>query len=208
MQPISTLPRPGPMPSMIRHPIRIASTRLIAASLLAITSTLVPTATAQACSCAFTSHVEAIAAADVAFIGTVTAREAQPLFADPFATTEHAFEVTRSKAPMQTPFALEVASGGGASCGLDMSIGEEWVVIASAWEDGLQTSLCSGSMRAADFAPGELARIEDALPHDDPDPAASIEGELFIPTPVIIVAAVAALVASVSLLAFRRDRVS
>jgi hypothetical protein len=195
------------MPQVIRRPIRTASMSLVAAGLLAIASALVPTAIALACSCAFSSHVEAIAAADVALIGTVTAKDDQPLLADPFATTEHAFEVTRSKAPMQTPFVLGVAGGGGASCGLDMSIGEEWVVIATAWQGGLQTNLCSGTMRAADFAPGELARIEDALPHDNPDRAASIEGELFISAPVIVVAGVAALLALVSLIAFRRDRV-
>ena len=193
------------MPMMIRHPVRTASTRLMAAGLLAIGSALVPTATAQACSCAFTSHVEAIAAADVAFIGTVTAKQDQPLFSDPLATTEHAFEVTRSKAPMQTPFALDVAAGSGASCGLEMSIGDEWVMIATVWEGELQTNLCSGSVLADSIDRGELARIEAALPHDNPS-AAPTEDVLVVPTPILVAGVAALVVALVSVHAFRRGR--
>jgi hypothetical protein len=172
---------------------------------VAVLTASVPVQQAAACSCAFSTHVEAIATADAAFIGTVVATGEPPLFSDdPIASAPHAFEVTRSKQRLHTPFELEVAAGPGASCGLDMSVGEEWVVIAHSWEGRLQTNLCSGSVLTNSLAPNELARIEDALPHDDP--AAAFEDESVIPMPMIVAAVAALGIGLVSLVAFRRAR--
>jgi hypothetical protein len=202
MQPIPKIGRPERM-------LRVQGpARAMLALTLAIGAITVPVYRAVACSCGFAGYEEAIAAADVAFIGTVVARDEPPPFGeDIMLTARHAFDVTRSKAPMQSPFSLEVAAGGGASCGLEMSIGEEWVVIASEWDDKLQTNLCSGTVLAESLDQGELGRIEHALPENHRTASAPTEDGIVIPAPIVVAGAAALLVALVSLLAFRRDRI-
>ena len=182
--------------------------RILAAFALAVGTTTFAT-TAFACSCAFSGYEEAIAAADVAFIGTVVAEEGEPpIELEAFPTARTVFEVSHSKEPMASPFELEVAAGGGASCGLDMSVGEEWVVIASEWEGRLVTDLCTGSTLAVDIDAGELARIEGALSPNDPVAVPEEHRSLVdIPTPVIGIVAAAFLIGAAGLVAFRRDRV-
>ena len=203
MQPVSILPRPGGM-RRIRHAVRLA---LAIAFALAVTT--VPISRVAACSCGFPGYQEAIAAADVAFIGTIVAKgEPPPFGGDPMQTAPHALAVKLSKTQMPSPFELEVAAGGGASCGLDMSVGEEWVVIASEWEGRLMTDLCNGSTLAADLDPGELARIEGALSPNEP--IAVIDerwSPVDIPAPVIGIVAAAFLIGAAAFVAFRRDRV-
>jgi hypothetical protein len=173
---------------------------------IALAAASVPASQAAACSCGFPGYEEAIAAADVAFIGTVVAQDAPPLLGGrPFETARHVFEVSRSKAPMQTPFALGVASGSGASCGLEMAVGEEWLVIATAWEGELQTNLCSGSVEANALDRGELASIRAVLPHDDPA-ATPTEDALAIPAPLLVAGAGFLAVAAVMFAAFRQPR--
>ena len=203
MQPVSILSRPGGMPR-IRHAARFAM-----AIALALAVTTVPISQVAACSCGFPGYQEAIAAADVAFIGTVVAKGEPPLFGgDPMQTAPHAFAVTRSKTQMSSPFELEVAAGGGASCGLDMSVGEEWVVIASEWEGRLRTDLCTGSALATDLDPAELARIEDALSLNDPAVDSEEQSSpLDIPAPVIGILAAALLIGAAGFVAFRHGRV-
>jgi hypothetical protein len=196
MQPVTAIQRPAGV-----------LLRVLGAIALAVGLLVAPAATVNACSCVFAGYEEAIAAADVAFIGTVVAKDGLPPFGgDIMPTARHAFDVTRSKAPMHSPFSLEVADGSGSSCGLTMSIGEEWVVIASTWEGKLQTNLCSGTVLAESLDPGELGRIEHALPNNDPTAAAPTEDGMIIPAPFIVAGAAALLVALASLLAFRRDR--
>jgi hypothetical protein len=202
MQPVSTLWRPEHMQGLSGW------ARVALVLTLAVGATLVQARQAAACSCGWPGYEAAIEGAEVAFIGTVVAKEGQPVFADPLDSVLHSFEVTRAKAPMPTPFTLKVAGGGGPSCGLDMSIGEEWVVIATSWDDGLQTNLCSGTVLASSLDPAELARIEGALPHDHPLGGEPIEEGFFVPMPAIAVGAVALIVALVSLVAFRRRRLS
>ncbi len=198
MQPVATLRRPASMRPM---------SRVLAAFALAVGTTALPATTAFACSCAFFGYEEAIAAADVAFIGTVVAEEGEQVIElEQFPTARTAFEVSHSKESMASPFVLDVASGGGASCGLDMSIGEEWLVIASAWEGRLSTDLCTGTTLTNDVDPGELNRIKLALPLNDSIAVADDSGfTLDVPAPVIGVLAAALLIGAVGMLAFRRD---
>jgi hypothetical protein len=184
--------------------------RAILALIFATAAAMVPIGKAAACSCGWSGYEEAIAGADVAFVGTVVAMDAPPLIGGgAFTTVRHSFDVRRSKTPIQSPFVVEVASGSEAGCGLDMAVGEEWVVIASVWDEKLQTNLCSGSALAADLERGELGRIEHALAPNDlasvPEPSGFA---LDVPAPVIGILAVALIILGVGFVAFRRDRLS
>ena len=178
--------------------------RLLGAIVLAVAASAAPTGTAVACSCGFSGYADAIAAADVAFIGTVVAEHEPNGFDELMPEAIYAFEVARAKAPMESPYELSVVFGDGANCGFDMSIGEEYVVIASAWEGHLTTNLCNGTALTEHLDPGELGRIEHALAINDPDDVAVESSRLDVPGPVLAGGGGLVLVGLISLLAFRR----
>ena len=184
--------------------------RLLGALVLALAGGAAPIGSALACSCGFPGYADAIAAADVAFIGTVVAEE-EPAGFDggrPMPQAMYAFDVSRSKGPMESPYELSVAFGNGANCGFDMSVGEEYVVIASEWEGNLATNLCSGTALTQHIDPGELNRIEDALAVREPGEVAPSPAEpvrLDVPGPLMVVGGGLLLIGLVSLLSFRRS---
>lgn len=178
--------------------------------MIALAAGAAPMSSVLACSCGFAGYADAIAAADVAFVGTVVA-EAEPAGLDggrPLPQATYAFDVSRSKGPMESPYELSVSFGNGANCGLDMSVGEEYVVIASEWEGNLTTNLCSGTALTDHIDPGELNRIEDALAVHEPGevmPSPSESSTPDVPVPVMVGGTGLLLIGVVSLLAFRRS---
>lgn len=180
--------------------------RITGSLVLALAAASVPTGVALACSCAFPGYADAIAGADVAFIGTVVgASEPDGSGNEPIPEARYAFEVERSKAPMTSPFELSVAFGGDANCGFDMAVGETYLVIASEWDGRLTTSLCSGTTLTERMDRGELGRAEHALPATGPADRTAEPFRLDVPAPVAVGAGALVLIGLISLLAFRRD---
>lgn len=143
---------------------------------LAISTLAAPVATVHACSCMAFSTAEAVAAADLAFVGTVT--DSVPGGQDPamgMALVRYAFEIER--ASEQVGPIMEVVSHddpGGAACGFAFGVGERWFV-ASASEGGLlRTNLCSGNRLVDDLSPAEADELVALLPAEpvaqSPDP--------------------------------------
>lgn len=180
--------------------------RLLGALVIALAAGAAPTGVALACSCGFPGYADAIAGADVAFIGTVVAENEPDGFGGGRAMPQamYAFDVARSKAPMESPYELSVTFGDGANCGFDMSVGEEYVVIASEWEGTLTTNLCDGTALTEHIDPGELGRIEHALAVNEPGYAAPEAFRLDVPVPLVVGAGALLVVGLLSLLAFRR----
>lgn len=179
---------------------------VLAALALALGASSLPLTAAVACSCGFSGYDKMIAAADVAFIGTVVGENEPP--PGGMMAARYAFEVELSKAPMPTPYEMDATFGNDANCGFDMTIGEEWLVIASEWEGRLETNLCNGTSLTENFDRGELGRIEGMLSPNDP--TAVPEDAAFppdIPAPILGMLAAAFMVGVLSVLAFRRDRV-
>jgi hypothetical protein len=179
----------------------------MAALVLAIGAASVPLTAAVACSCGFPGYAEAIASADVAFVGTVVG-EREPALAQGMETARYAFDVSLSKTPMQSPYEMDTTFGNGANCGLDMGVGEEWLVIASQWEGRLETNLCTGTTLTGSLDPEELDRIEQALEPNDPPAGSENSGlALEVPAPILGMLAAVLAVGALSVIAFRRDRV-
>jgi hypothetical protein len=166
------------------------------------------------------SAAEAVAAADLAFVGTVT--DAAPGGQDPamgMALVRYAFEVER--ASEQVGPMMEVVSHddpGGAACGFAFGVGERWFV-ASASEGGLlRTNLCSGNRLMDDLGSAEADELLALLPAEpvaqspDPEPtpespsASGIDGAVL--AAVLVGLAAAASLAVVLVAGSRRGRVS
>ena len=151
---------------------------LVAVS-LAFAVSAAPLATVHACSCMMMQPAEAVAMADVAFIGTVTdsARGGQdPAMGMPL--VRYGFDVDR--ASEQTGPTIEVAAlndGGGATCGFTFGANERWFVVASTDGGVLQSNLCSGNLMLDGMGDAELAALDELLPFEptsaapDPTPA-------------------------------------
>jgi hypothetical protein len=121
--------------------------RMLLAVALAVSMASVTSATAMACSCVGFTEEEAFDAADVVLVGVVVGRHDPSLgmlfgsTADPVRYTLAVDEVLKGDAGVQ----VEVATArNGASCGLEMSIGQRWRLYAYR-DGGLQVNLCGGS---------------------------------------------------------------
>jgi hypothetical protein len=179
----------------------------LAASLALLAALLTtPAARVMACSCAFLGYPEAIAEADVAFIGEVLEADEPILGGGLDAEARYVVAVERAKAPMTTP--IEIASwfGDGASCGLDMNVGERWLVLATL-EDGIpRTHLCHGSGRWDGMDAATRSDVElllDTVPAARPADGGEI---LRVPLSVVVGGAAVLAVLAVSAVAFRRTR--
>jgi hypothetical protein len=180
---------------------RLAASLALLAALL-----VVPVTSVMACSCAFLGYPEAVAEADVAFIGEVLEADEPILRGGLDAEARYVFAVERAKAPMTTP--IEIASwfGDGASCGLDMNVGERWIVLAAV-EDGIpRTHLCHGSGIWDGMDLDTRSQVEpllDTVPAVGPDD----DGEpLPVPLAVIVGGAATLAILATSVVAFRRAR--
>jgi hypothetical protein len=182
--------------------------RIAAAAALAIGCASIPLDAALACSCAFPGYREAIATADVAFVGTVVGeKEPGPaLGAVGMPMAVYAFAVERSKQPMQSPFEVAATFGGDANCGFDMAIGEAWLVIASVWEGRLETNSCTGTTRVDGLDADTLLVLDAALEANASNVSPEDDGlEVQVPTPVLLAGGTMLVLGLVSLLVFRRE---
>ena len=184
--------------------------RLLVALTVATALAWVPIATVDACSCVGWSFPKSIVEADVAFTGTVSDVGGTEFGVAGWETTQVTFDVTRSKDAMATPVVVDSMLGSSASCGLDMAVGQEWLVLAHLDDGGRpQTNLCSGSTVLAALDGPTLAVVTDELV-GVPVPAdadASDGGWVSdIPLPVLLAGGAALVILVVSLVAFRRPR--
>jgi hypothetical protein len=190
--------------------------RLLAAMIVAFGLAWVPFANANACSCARLGGLpEAIAQSDVAFIGTMVAIGEDERLGEHWETTRVAFEIHRANEEMPTPAVVNAWLGLEAGCGLDMAVGEEWLVIGHLQDGRVETNLCSGSMpldgldeqardvvaTALDVEPLPASGEEDSLAGMSTD--AILSGA---PLGLFVAGGAVLLIAIVSLAAFRRTR--
>jgi len=182
------------------------------AALLWLSTLAAPLAVVQACSCSWLGGTEdvaeqAIANADVAFIGTVTA--AAPVFgldAIGFGgpNVEYAFDVERASVATKSTIKIQaVDDGGGASCGFTFDVGDRWLVAASNEGGSLRTGLCAGNTSLDGDGRGMAERLSARLsfaPEADDGPLGAVLGY----ASAIAGAAVGIAAIVVTVLAFRR----
>lgn len=201
------------MSDPVGHPIGLRPARLLILAAIVIAIGWLPVASVSACSCAFFGLPQAIAQSDVAFIGTVIARGQTDQRDGVWETTRVGFAVGAAKEAMPTPVVVNARLGSGASCGLEMALGEEWLVIASFNDGRAETNLCSGSAPLATLDEATMQQVMVALdvepvPVVADDPLAGMsDGGVLPDTPLgILIAAAAVLLISIaSLVAFRRS---
>jgi hypothetical protein len=176
---------------------------------VAIAAVAVAVHPALACSCVAMTPEEALAQADVAFVGTVA--EAPPMPApapakprvDPFpggapfgGEVPFTFIVEGvAKGDVSQP-ATVVGSFDSAACGMAFAPEERWLVFASLDGEALRTGLCSGSVA---LAPGEEPPVSLTPVDAEPD-----EGGFQVPGPLLVAGGGLAVVLAASYLAFRR----
>jgi hypothetical protein len=184
------------------------SARLLLAAILAIGLAWLPIASVNACTCDRPSMPVMIERSDVAFTGTMAAVGGTERRGR-WDMTAVAFDVDRAKAEMTTPVVIDVQSfGNGSACGLEMAVGEDWLIIAHVEGGPPQAGLCSGSAMLAslDQPTRDLvatAMVVEPLPAAD-DPLGEMRPS--IPLPVWLAGGAACLIALVSFAAFRRSR--
>jgi hypothetical protein len=130
----------------------MARPMLVAALLAVLTTLAAPVATVMACSCVGWTRDEALAEADIAFVGTTTARVPMSDLDPDWAGDRDAAVFTFAIAePLKGDLGRDVkirAGGSEAACGQEFGLGETWFVLARANGAGFVTGLCSGSERA------------------------------------------------------------
>lgn len=193
-EPEAGAPRPGGMLKLPRPILAVAA---------ALAFTTVPTASVFACSCMETSVEQAVAEADLAFVGTLVSVEARPPddFVQPMAME---WAIERSRDPLSVDRATILGwPNDGANCGVSFEVGERWLVLASMTDGELETHGCLPN-RPLDTDDPETAAIVDAMTPvgSSPTPEAAEGGEL--PLPLIGGAVALGLLALLSLIAFRR----
>ena len=164
---------------------------------------------ASACSCVAMTPEEALAQADVAFVGTVAEAPPMPEPAPGKPLVDPVPGVVPFGGAVPFTFLVEgVAKGdvgqpatvmGGfdsAACGMAFAPEERWLVFASLDGDALTTSLCSGSVA---LAPGEEPPV--SITSVDPEPD---EGGFSVPGPLLVASGGLAVLLAASYLAFRR----
>lgn len=186
--------------------------RLVVAITLAIGLASVPVVAVHACSCAFLGYPEAIGEADLAFVGTVIDADEpdRDAFAGGLAEVAYAIDVERAKSPTPNPVTVHTHLGDGANCGLDLNVGERWLVIASAASGRPETNLCTGTTPYDGMDPETRAMVdplltETAAPVEESPPEESMT---LPPTPALALIGATLLIAAVSVAAFRRERSS
>jgi hypothetical protein len=176
--------------------------RLVIAAILAFGLATVPTVTAQACSCAFSGYAEAIADADAAFVGTVIqVDEPPPDRGNGMEQVRYQFTIERSRDPMPAWVAVHSHFGGEANCGIDLDVGQRWLIVAHGGAGRLETNGCTGTARldAIDARDrGEVVLLLGAVPES----AAGANDP--VPLEIVLLGGAALLIVLASALAFRR----
>lgn len=169
----------------------------------ALAFTAVPTVSVYACSCMETTVEQAVAEADLAIVGTLLAVQAPPPDnVDQPMSMEWAIE--RSRDPLDVDRATIIGwPDNGANCGVSFEVGDRWLVLASMSDAGLETHGCLPN-RPLDADDPESAAIVDAMTPvgSSATPETTEDGEP--PLALIGGAAALALLAVLSILAFRR----
>jgi hypothetical protein len=191
------------------RPVVRRFTRLLTALAAAIGLTWLPVATVDACTCLGWTFPQSIRAADIAFTGTVSDVETDFGVAA-WETTRVSFGVARSKDELATPFIVDTPVGSSASSGLDMAVGQEWLVLAHVDDGGRpQTNLCTGStvLAALDEPTLQIVMNELAAEPMPADAEVSDAGWASnVPLPVLVAGAGALVILAASALAFRKPR--
>lgn len=169
----------------------------------ALAFTAVPTVSVMACSCMETTVEQAMAEADLAIVGTLVAVQAPPPdnFDQPMAME---WAIERSRDPLDVDRATIIGwADNGTNCGVSFEVGQRWLVLASMSDAGLETHGCLPN-RALDADDPEAAAIVEAMTPVGaaPSPETADGGE--VPLPLVGGAVALALLAVLSVLAFRR----
>jgi hypothetical protein len=155
-----------------------------------------------ACSCVPTTPEEAVARAEVAFVGTVTGAGGADLLpgpAGPAPVGDVAFEfAVEGVAKGDVPQPATVSGGMDmGTCGMSFELGSRWLIVATAHNGVLATDLCAGNVELATNQPPPVP-VETA-----PQPASPDAG-FALPGPVLLTGAAVGAIALASYLAFRR----
>lgn len=162
---------------------------LVTAAAFTAVLVLMPIGRAMACSCAMPNEADAFASSAVVFKGVVAA--SRPVAqGDGFMDVAFTFAVEKALKGGPLPERLVIAtSGSGASCGAGFQLGQRWRVFASNNDGTLYSGLCSSNRLIDEQAP---------IP-----PLRNQADGLNLTIPVLIGLGVVALLALISLLAFR-----
>ncbi len=152
---------------------------------------------------------ESIAAAEVAFVGTVTgAAQGGEDRGLGMGTVRYAFDVERASVPAEAT--VEVSSlddPGGAACGFSFGVGERWLVMAGMQDGRLQTNLCSGNVLLSELDDPAVEAILAALANTpDPPTAEAANPAPSFPIPIVVGGVAALALVAVMVLAFRGER--
>lgn len=168
-----------------------------------------PASRLAACSCAgFGSMEEVVAGSDLAFIGTVLEASdagAQPKGFGPL--VRYAFDVERASSATDAVVHVQsLDDPGGAACGFSFGVGERWFVATHRVDGSLHTSLCSGNLAVDGMAASDVDLLTTLLTAEPTGSPAERPVSISIPAPLLLAIGGVALVAGVSLFAFRRER--
>lgn len=186
--------------------------RMALGALLLLAGMAVPVTTVRACSCALLEGGigALVEQADLALVGTVTAKADGGAAPGGFGTeTRYAFGVERASRP--TPASVEIRAledEGGSMCGFSFDIGDRWLVAAYQEAGELHTNLCNGNQLMETLAPEQAAAVLDALPFEPEPSGEEVEPDPALPIPLLVAVFGAALIAVFMLVAFRRERAS
>lgn len=183
--------------------------RLLFATAAAVGLSSVPISVALACSCMMPgTPAEAVAASDLAFVGTVV--DITPVPDDPRGfgpTVRYAFRIERASADVDGDVVEVRALGGdgGASCGFEFGAGERWFVGAQRTAAGLETGLCSGNLLIEELSDADFERVVDALPNRPMLSASStLDAGISIPPAALVAGGALVAIGAIAFVAFRR----
>ena len=181
--------------------------RLAVAAALLTSLLVVPTGRVAACDCAVTPLGEAVAAADVAVVGTLVS-QVGPAPREDGQPVEHmwTWAVERSRDPIeQGELTILAWMDDGANCGVSFGTNERWLIVAHLDGGHLRTNGCLPNRRLGGDDPDVEAVVEAMIPTSESATPAAPEAFTLPPQVIPIVLGVGA-IGLVSLWAFRRER--
>lgn len=189
------------------QPLRLMSR--ISTVLALVTGLLVVSAgRVAACDCAMTELPRAVAAADVAIVGTLVGRSAPAQAKDERPVEQMwTWAIERSRDPVSAVELTVMAwEDDGASCGVSFGPDERWLVIADLEGGHLRTNGCLPNRQIGPGADPEVdAVVKAMLPVSGPT-APSEPAALTVPGQLMGVVIGLGVVGVASLWAFRRER--
>lgn len=179
--------------------------RPVLAVAAALAFTAVPTVSVYACSCMETTVEQAMAEADLAIVGTLVAVQEPPAGAlDQPMAMEWAIE--RSRDPLDVERATIIGwRDNGANCGVSFEVGDRWLVLASMTETGLETNGCLPNRMLNTDDPESASIVEAMTPVGASAAPEAAESGIDVPLPLVAGGVALALLAGLSVLAFRRS---